>query len=118
MILIDALDESGLAGDKENNDLLLILQYHLTKLPTWIAILITGRPESQLQERLNSQFFIYELEANSIENQQDINNYVRANVHCFVEKSKLDAVVDTIWTKCEGIFLSARLMLHEHGIDS
>ena len=45
-ILIDALDESGLATDNDNNDLLLILQHHVAALPPWVC---TGRPESQLQ---------------------------------------------------------------------
>jgi hypothetical protein len=51
-ILIDAVDESGLASDKENNDLLIILKYHLVSLPPWLVVFVSGRPESQLTESL------------------------------------------------------------------
>jgi hypothetical protein len=58
-ILIDAVDESGLASDKDNNDLLIILKYHLALLPSWLVVLISGRPESQLIESLGRSAHVF-----------------------------------------------------------
>jgi hypothetical protein len=58
-ILIDAVDESGLASDKDNNDLLIILKYYLALLPSWLVVLISGRPESQLIESLGRSAHVF-----------------------------------------------------------
>ncbi len=65
---------------------------------------------------LGSQFAVHALNPHGEENQQDIWGYVRFNIKDFVESADLEKAVERIWTKCEGIFLSARLMLHEQGV--
>jgi hypothetical protein len=62
-----------------------------------------------------SQFAVHELEPLGEENQQDIRGYVRFNIKNFVASTEFEMAVERIWAKCEGIFLSARLMLHEQG---
>jgi hypothetical protein len=62
-----------------------------------------------------SQFAVHELEPLGEENQQDIRGYVRFNIKKFVASTELDEAVERVWAKCDGIFLSARLMLHEQG---
>ncbi len=59
---------------------------------------------------------MYALDPLGEENQRDIRGYVRFNIENFVESTDLENAVERIWAKCEGIFLSARLMLHEHGV--
>ncbi len=59
---------------------------------------------------------MHALEPLGQENQQDILRYVRFNIEKFVEPTELEKAVELIRAKCEGIFLSARLMLHEHGV--
>jgi uncharacterized protein YdhG (YjbR/CyaY superfamily) len=63
-----------------------------------------------------SVFDVHALDPLGQENQQDILRYVRFNIEKFVESTELEKVVELILAKCEGIFLSARLMLHEHGL--
>jgi hypothetical protein len=63
-----------------------------------------------------SQFEVHALDPLGEENQQDIRGYVQFNIEKFVESTYLEKAVQLIWKKCEGIFLSARLMLHEHGM--
>ena len=62
-----------------------------------------------------SQFDVHELDPRGEENQRDIRGYVRCSIEKFVESADLEKAVELVWTKCDGIFLSAHLMLHEQG---
>ena len=63
-----------------------------------------------------SQFDVHALDPLGEENQRDIRGYIQFNIEKFVESTEFEKAVELICAKCEGIFLSARLMLHEHGV--
>ena len=114
-ILIDALDESGNTADPDNNDLLFILESCLEKLPSWMKILVTGRPEQHLKERLSKSFHVHVVSPDSEANRADVKNYVTAVVSPFVHADRREAAAALICKKCDYLFLSAKLMLTEQG---
>ena len=114
-ILIDALDESGNAADPDNNDLLYILESCLHRLPSWTKILVTGRPEGHLKERLAKKFHVHVVSPDSDTNRADVKNYVLSVITPFVQPDFLDEVAALVCKKSDFLFLSAKLMLTENG---
>ncbi len=114
-ILIDALDESGNAADPDNNDLLYILESCLDRLPCWIKILVTARPERHLKERLGKGFRVHIVSPDSEANRADVKSYVLSVITPFAQAAVREDAAALICQKCDFLFLSANLMLTENG---
>ncbi|KAJ3263776.1 hypothetical protein HDU76_012255, partial [Blyttiomyces sp. JEL0837] len=52
LIIVDALDEIGKQGDDTRNDFLHLIRDDVTKLPTWVRVFTTSRPELDIYETL------------------------------------------------------------------
>ena len=68
VILIDALDECAHDG---KNDILQCIQRHFHKLPKWVGVYMTTRPEAPITEALN-KFTPWELVPESDDNRNDV----------------------------------------------
>ncbi|KAJ3327417.1 hypothetical protein HDU76_011840 [Blyttiomyces sp. JEL0837] len=53
LIIVDALDEIGKQGDQARNDFLNVLRFDVDKLPSWVRLFVTSRPEMDIYRVLN-----------------------------------------------------------------
>jgi hypothetical protein len=73
VVLIDALDE---CDDEGKNEVLLCIQRHFLKLPKWIKVYLTTRPEIPIVEKLK-KFSPTFIEPSQSENRSDLAIYFR-----------------------------------------
>jgi len=80
VFVIDALDECGTLEDRES--LLDAFSRGFSHLAPFIRILIVSRPEVDIRETFGSNLFVlpYELDIDSKENKEDIQNYFRVRL--------------------------------------
>ncbi len=107
LIVIDALDEAGEAG---HNPLVEMLARHATRLPEWLGLLITSRPDEEVQTPLQGLSGLKPLILNTghVENLADIRDYLRHQL-----PDAADAAVNVIVTKSDGVFLYAEYVCEE-----
>ena len=106
IIVIDGLDE---AGSNDDNELAVLLAKFSHRLPHWIGLLITSRPESIIKQTF-SAYNPYEYSPMSDFNTSDISEYIELNLSN-EEGFNKDTVLPTILTKCEGNFLFASMFI-------
>ncbi len=128
IIVIDGLDE---AGSSENNELAVLLAKFSHRLPHWIGLLITSRPESIIKHAF-SDYNPYEYYPMSDFNTEDIAEYLAFNLS---KEVGFDAnrILPKVLEKCEGNFLFASMFVegvkngsidllntdsYPHGLDS
>ena len=107
IILIDALDE---AGDLRQCQFASFLSRNIEKLPQWVRIAITSRPEDVVMMPLK-RFKPHILNADSEENRMDIDRYVRERLTAIYGDSAPEG--SAIVEQSEGIFLYARYVCDE-----
>jgi WD40 repeat protein len=104
-ILIDGLDE---ASDDKSNSLVDIIAQEAPKLPEWITIIITSRPNPAIMRRL-SNLAPKELAADDERNRSDLFGFIRT----WIENSKISLTytelsIQSIVEASEGNFLYLR----------
>jgi hypothetical protein len=102
LIVIDALDEAGESG---RNALVDMLARNAARLPDWLGIVVTSRPESAVTgpfQGLNPTV----LDTKTEDNKEDIRDYLRHHLATQL-KNRLDAdrLIEKILEKSEGVFL-------------
>lgn len=105
IIVIDALDESIEEGKSE---LLSLVSSEFRRLPSWLGLIVTSRPEEPIKRQLAS-FGIKHQEESDPRNLGDLEDYIRtwlATIHVPIElrNTALDVVVNS----CQGLFLYLR----------
>ena len=100
MIVIDALDESEVNGKSE---LLELMSEEFLKLPKWIKMLITSRPELPVRKSLNHLKPI-EIRSDDTLNSADLLLYLKFYLS---DKCYSNNVLSLLVRKCEGSFLFA-----------
>ncbi|CAB4027318.1 E3 ubiquitin- ligase DZIP3, partial [Paramuricea clavata] len=100
LLVIDALDESAVAG---KSDFLELISEEFPKLPQWIKILITSRPELPVKEELQHLNPV-QITPRDAKNEQDLLKYLR---NCLSPICNDDKVIKSLAWKCEGSFLFA-----------
>ncbi len=105
-IVIDALDE---ANENQRNPLVDMLAQNGHKLPEWLGILITSRPEKEVKTPLQGLKGLDPLilNATSEENRNDIREYLYNELTTELKDRDSDAIVEAILDKSEGVFLYA-----------
>jgi len=73
LIVLDALDET--LDEFGRSELVNLLASEFRKLPDWIGLVVTSRPEEPVLRQL-AQFGIYKLEARDDRNEKDVANFV------------------------------------------
>ena len=100
LFVIDALDESAVAGKSE---FLELISEEFPKLPQWIKILITSRPELPVKEQLHHLNPV-EITPRDTRNEDDLLKYLRK---CLSHICNDDKVFTSLAKECEGSFLYA-----------
>jgi hypothetical protein len=103
LILIDALDEAGEAG---RNPLVEMLARNAQRLPAWLALVVTSRPEFDVKtplQGLNPFPLDTQSEAN---HSDDICDYLRRELRTPLQnRPDADRLVEQIAKNSEGLFL-------------
>ena len=100
LLVIDALDESEVGGKSE---FLELISDEFPKLPTWIKILITSRPELSVQEKLE-HLNPLEIKSYYEKNTNDIGKYLQTSLSPIFDDDNL--LRELVW-ECRGSFLYA-----------
>ena len=108
VILIDALDECAHDGQ---NDILRCIQRHFHKLPRWVGVYMTTRPEAPITEALN-KFTPWELVPESEDNRNDVRLFfarllARHGGARFADEGVCAAAVEALVAKSNGLFIYA-----------
>ncbi|KAJ3308711.1 hypothetical protein HDU76_003835 [Blyttiomyces sp. JEL0837] len=114
LIIIDALDEIGRQGDSTRDEFLNIVRYEVEKLPKWVRVFTTSRPELDIYEVLNgvNSSTLLPQDSNNLE---DIQAFVKhhLSLHLSVNEkpseNQLTQLVAHITQKTGGVFHYARL---------
>jgi hypothetical protein len=110
LILIDAIDE---AKEGERNPLVEMLARHTPRLPEWLGIVVTSRPEKNVIDPLQClNPFI--LDTDSETNKEDIRQYLRLELKAHLEnRSDTGNIVEQILRNSEGVFLYAERVCND-----
>ena len=102
LIVIDALDESGEAG---RNPLVEMLARNAQRLPNWLGLVVTSRPEFDVKTPLQA-FNPFPLDTQSESNRADIRDYLRRELATPLQnRQDADRLVEQILGRSEGVFL-------------
>ncbi|XP_046848329.1 uncharacterized protein LOC124441898 [Xenia sp. Carnegie-2017] len=109
LLVIDALDESQVNGKSE---LLELIAKEFCRLPKWIKIFITSRPELPVQNELKEMNPVeIKTQPRDENNEEDLHKYLKYQFnYCRsgnTEYSVSDDVLRLLVEKCEGSFLYA-----------
>jgi WD40 repeat protein len=74
LIVLDALDEA--LDGQGRSELLKLVAAEFTKLPAWIGLLVTSRPEAPIVRQLGA-FGIRQMQAGSADNLRDVSTFIR-----------------------------------------
>ncbi|XP_046857557.1 uncharacterized protein LOC124450950 [Xenia sp. Carnegie-2017] len=103
LLVIDALDESQVDGKSE---LLELISEEFDRLPKWIKIFITSRPELPVRKELKDMNPVeITTRPRDKNNEDDLHKYLRHQLNDRVPKDPY--VLSTLVNKCEGSFLYA-----------
>ncbi|KAG2342057.1 hypothetical protein BDR05DRAFT_424914 [Suillus weaverae] len=116
IVVIDALDECGHVGDRE--DLLSILALESVKLPPTLRIVVTSRTELDIQEALEARKNICStpIDINSPVNDKDIHLYLYDRLQNIRSKNKYLSLpqewpgpnaIDALAARARGLFIWA-----------
>jgi WD40 repeat protein len=104
LVLIDALDE---AKEGDRNPLVELLALNAARLPEWLGIVVTSRPENNVTDPLqglNPNI----LDTDSELNKEDIRQFLLTELFDQLrERSDVENIVEIILDKSEGVFLYA-----------
>ncbi len=102
LIVIDALDEAGEAG---RNPLVEMLARNAQRLPDWLGLVVTSRPEFDVKTPLQA-LNPFPLDTKSESNRGDIRDYLRRELASRLQnRPDADHLVEQILEKSEGVFL-------------
>ncbi|XP_046858512.1 uncharacterized protein LOC124451957 [Xenia sp. Carnegie-2017] len=104
LLVIDALDESQVDGKSE---LLELIAEEFHRLPKWIKIFITSRPELPVHKELKDMSPV-EITTSPLNenNEEDLHKYLRHELSHLAKKNS-DGAFNLLVKKCEGSFLYA-----------
>ena len=104
LIVVDALDESRTANKSE---FLELISREFSRLPKWVKIFITSRPELQVRKKLKH---LNPLEI--LPNDEQHNHDLKLFIKCHLPMVNTPTV-ESLVNKCEGSFLFAYYLVNE-----
>ena len=107
LIVIDGLDESEYQG---RNELLDVVANQFCKLPEWIRLFVTTRPEINIADSLKHLQPI-QLDENQEENIRDIQLFLEMHLSSKVKETLKDTILSSLVKKSEGVFLYAYYLI-------
>jgi len=110
LVVIDALDE---AGGSDRNPLVEMLARNASRLPDWVGLVVTSRPESAVETPLQG-LSPFVLDTATEANRADIRDYLRnALAGQFKQREDTDHIIQQILEKSEGVFLYVESVCHD-----
>ena len=113
-LVIDALDEAG--RNDGYNALADLIHKHADKLPPWLGIIVTSRPEPYLQQQLGS-FEATSIEGGTEQNLQDLRDYLNQKLDVSIAAAQRNTIIDQIIDKSGGTFLYLKLIEKDETLD-
>lgn len=102
LIVIDALDEGG---DADRNPIVEVLARNASRLPDWLGLVVTSRPESAVQTPLQG-LSPFVLDTRSNANRADLRDFLWQQFATHLrDRPGADGLVEQILAKSEGVFL-------------
>ena len=110
LVVIDALDE---AAENERNPLVEMLAQNAQRLPEWLAIVVTSRPEYDVRTSLQA-LNPFSLDTTSESNLIDLRNYLKCELENQLQhRTNTDRLLGQILEKSEGVFLFVEQFCNE-----
>jgi len=113
-LVIDALDEAG--RNDGSNALADLIHKHADKLPQWLGIIVTSRPEPYLQQQLGS-FEATSIEGGTEQNLQDLRDYLNQKLDVSITATQRNTIIEQIIDKSGGTFLYLKLIEKDETLD-
>jgi Tfp pilus assembly protein PilF len=113
-LVIDALDEAG--RNDGTNALADLIYKHADKLPPWLGIIVTSRPEPYLEQQLG-KFESTPIEGGTEQNLQDLRDYLNERLDPSIEKPQRTTIIDQVIEKSGGTFLYLKLIEKDKTLD-
>ena len=101
-IVIDVLDECEFDS---RNELLKLILWEFIKLPKWISVILTSRPDQKILQRLRRIKPVIELIPDDPRNVNDITIFLRSILWEKINHEEFEAGVELLVKKSEGMFL-------------
>ncbi|XP_046850511.1 uncharacterized protein LOC124443991 [Xenia sp. Carnegie-2017] len=119
LLVIDALDESQV---DEKSELLELIEEEFNKLPQWIKVFITSRPELLVQKKFKKMDPVeIKHDPRNKNNEEDLHKYLRHELNDHEETNDhVDIIFRLLVRKCKGSFLyayHAQLALKEENVE-
>ena len=108
LLVIDGLDESEYQG---RNELLDVISNHFIKLPRWIRLVVTTRPEINIADSLKS-FNPLLLEPSDTQNLLDMKLLFEKRLSDVIPQDHQEVIINNLVKKSEGLILYANLLVH------
>ncbi|MBU3580437.1 tetratricopeptide repeat protein [Polynucleobacter sp. AP-Capit-er-40B-B4] len=113
-LVIDALDEAG--RNDGTNALADLIYKHADKLPPWLGIIVTSRPEPYLEQQLG-KFESTPIEGGTEQNLQDLRDYLNEQLDPSIEEPQRSAIINQVIEKSGGTFLYLKLIEKDKTLD-
>ena len=106
VIIIDALDEAGVVRSQERRKVLVFLKKHFLKLPSWVKIYVTSRPEDDIIETLKDYFDPHMIAEDDERHRDDLKLFITATLRRkFNDTAIPEGAEDVLLRKSEGKFV-------------
>ena len=106
-LVIDGLDEAGRSGG--GNALAELLAKHAQRLPEWLGVLITSRPEPYLEQTL-LMLSGTSLDDQCAQNRQDLTDWIDRRLPADLQGQERQRVIDALLEKSGSTFLYLSLV--------
>jgi TIR domain/NACHT domain len=106
-LVIDALDEAGRRG--KGNALAELLAKHAERLPEWLGVLVTSRPEPYLEQMLKTLSGTA-VDGESEQNRQDLADLIDQRLPQELQGDARQQVIELVLEKSGGTFLYLSLV--------
>jgi hypothetical protein len=106
-VVIDALDEAGRSDGR--NALAELLVKHAERLPEWLGVLVTSRPEPYLQQMLKTLSGTA-VDGQSAQNQHDLLDWIDQRLPKEIQGEDRQRVIEAVLEKSGGTFLYLSLI--------
>jgi hypothetical protein len=108
VIVIDALDESAPFGSPDRRTLLSVLANQVQELPSNLRLLVTSRPERDIEMKIRNNEHVYSMFMSEIDNRltlRDIEYYTRTTLHDMSDDFEdFDKICGSLSRRSEGNF--------------
>lgn len=102
LIVIDGLDECELG---EHGELLKLIVREFIKLPMWISVILTTRPDFKILQKLSRCKPVFQLDPDDPRNINDIKIYLSDILKSRMHPEELESGIQLMTQKSEGMFL-------------